>query len=119
MKILSIDVGMRNLAFCLFSITNDLNYKIEKWDILDLCNDKEHICMGIKKNKEKCDKKAKYCKNNEYYCKNHAKNKQYIIPTNDINIKKIEKLSFKKLKTFAEKYGIESKKIKKAELLKE
>ena len=40
MIILSIDVGMKNLAYCLFeSINND--YKILKWDIINLCNEKK------------------------------------------------------------------------------
>ena len=29
LNILSIDVGMKNLAICLFNVTNELNYKIE------------------------------------------------------------------------------------------
>ena len=40
MKILSIDVGMKNLAFCLFNIQDNLKYNIEKWDVIDLCKEK-------------------------------------------------------------------------------
>ena len=117
MKVLSIDVGMKNLAYCLFNITDDLKYTIEKWEVLNLCNSENIICMGYKKNKEKCDKNAKYCKNLHYYCKNHAKNKGYKIPSNDINIKKIEKLKISLLKQFADKYSIPyEKKVKKVNL---
>ena len=118
MKILSIDVGMKNLAYCLFNINDKLTYDIEKWGVLDLCNDKKYMCMGKKKNNENCDKKAKYYKDLVCYCKTHAKNKNFKIPSNDISLKKIEKLSFKKLKDFANKYDIKfEKKEKKAALL--
>lgn len=49
MKILSIDVGMKNLAVCLFNITDTLEYKIELWDVLNLCNEPNFICIGKKK----------------------------------------------------------------------
>ena len=35
MKILSIDVGMKNLAICLFNIKNNKNYEIELWEIIN------------------------------------------------------------------------------------
>ena len=47
MKILSIDVGMKNLAFCLFNIQDNLEYNIEKWDVIDLCKEK-FICVERK-----------------------------------------------------------------------
>ena len=39
MKILSFDVGIKNLAYCLFSINNcnDKMLKILKWDVINLC----------------------------------------------------------------------------------
>ena len=49
MKILSIDVGMKNLAVCLFNIKDNLEYEIELWDVLNLCNDKDFLCIGEKK----------------------------------------------------------------------
>ena len=50
MKILSIDVGMKNLAVCLFNITDTLEYEIELWEVLNLCNEPNFICIGKKKN---------------------------------------------------------------------
>ena len=44
MKLLSIDVGMKCLAYCLFSVDNQV-YSIDKWCILDLCNDNFDIYM--------------------------------------------------------------------------
>ena len=36
MKILSIDVGIKNLALCLLEVNNN-NYSILKWDVINLC----------------------------------------------------------------------------------
>ena len=62
MKILSIDVGMKNLAFCLFNIQDNLEYNIEKWDVIDLCKEKIHMCGEKNKNGKPCKKKAKFLK---------------------------------------------------------
>ena len=60
MKILSFDVGIKNLAMCLIE-TNDKNDKIKilKWEIINLCNDPK--C-------DNCDKPAKYCNNGSHFC---------------------------------------------------
>lgn len=119
MKILSIDVGMKNLAFCLFNIQDDLTYKIELWDVLDLCKQEKFICKELKKNGEPCNKKAKYCKFDCFYCKSHAKNKNYIIPNVELNKKKLKKMKLIKLKELAKRHQFfNQKKIKKDDLLK-
>ena len=110
MKILSIDVGMKNLAICLFNIKDNLEYEIELWDVLNLCNDKNFLCIGEKKNGILCGKKARFCKDNEYYCKIHAKNRKYKIPPSDLNIKKIKKMKLTKLKEIADKYNFKYEK---------
>ena len=57
MKILSIDVGMKNLAYCLLNYEDD--YTIEKWDIIDLCENTTHICKGKLKNGVRCSKETR------------------------------------------------------------
>ena len=47
MNILSIDVGMKNLGCCLFSVNDDMGYKVDKWDVLNLCNEKINHCEEI------------------------------------------------------------------------
>ena len=52
MNILSIDVGMKNLAYCLLQHNpNEEHYKILKWEVINLCNTNEHTCMGYNKKK--------------------------------------------------------------------
>jgi hypothetical protein len=36
MNIISIDVGIKNLAYCLFSFSEDKSFKVEKWGVIDL-----------------------------------------------------------------------------------
>ncbi len=36
MKLISFDVGLRNLAFCVLEGTNRSNVKITHWDLIDV-----------------------------------------------------------------------------------
>ena len=90
MKILSIDVGMKNMAYCLLDYKDDGVYTIVDWDIIDLCENTQHICMGKQKNGNKCKKIGKYTKKNKFYCKTHAK--EYKVPPRQFSNKRIKKL---------------------------
>ena len=48
MKILSIDVGIKNLAFCLFdkSPTSE-HFKVTKWDIIDLSEQEINVRVNL------------------------------------------------------------------------
>ena len=94
MKILSIDVGIKNLAYCLIEKKNDL-YSIHNWHVINLCNENKYVC-------DYCKKKASLCmaKNTivpEYYCKIHAKKSNFKRPTSEDNINKIKKLKINDL----------------------
>ena len=113
MKLLSIDVGMKCLAYCLFSVDNQ-SYSIEKWGILDLCNQKKYKCCGInKKNKQSCEKTAKFFKDDKYYCKIHAKKQSLKIPSNELKKICIMKAKLGELKSLCEKYDFIKEKSKK------
>lgn len=116
-KILSIDVGMKNLAFCLIDYKDHENYSIDKWDVIDLCENSNEVCMGKKKNGENCNKMAKYTKKNKFYCKNHAK--EYKIPPSQFSNKKIKKLKKKNLVKIGNECGIQcNEKQKKEDILR-
>lgn len=74
MKIISFDVGIRNMAYCTFSIEN-AELKVQDWGILNLLEESEENpkCTYMTKNKKKtcCNKNAKYYKANQYFCQMH------------------------------------------------
>ena len=87
MKILSIDVGIKNLAYCLFSVKNN-TYEIDCWDVIDICESEDKkYCI-----EPKCTKLAKFHRDELCYCKVHAKKRRYIIPTSKDTKKAINKL---------------------------
>jgi len=117
-NILSIDVGMKNLAICLFTITDNIEYKIKCWDVLNLCEEQNFVCGEKNKKGQPCNKNAKFFKNDKYYCKIHAKKKEYKVPPQELNPVKFKKSKVIKLKELAKKYEIEfEKKIRKDSLI--
>ena len=99
MKVLSIDVGIKNLAYILIEHnSNDSNYNIIDWNVLNLCNFIPNCCN------EKCKFKAKFSKENKFFCKKHTKNEDYKIPT--INTKTLNKKNIKEIIQIAETNNI-------------
>tara|TARA_B100001057_G_scaffold491953_1_gene583298 strand:+ start:708 stop:1523 length:816 start_codon:yes stop_codon:yes gene_type:complete len=116
MTILSIDVGMKHLAYCVLEKGDDVkNYKIKDWNVIDLCNSvSTPKCMGKSKHDKQCGKSSKYCKNQEYYCKLHAKKMQFKIPTSNFKIEKVKKMKLHELKCLAidNKYDVSKNSLK-------
>jgi len=118
-RILSIDVGIKNLAFCLFEKESNSNYyNIAKWNIVNLSQEDEiQKCMCFEKNII-CGKPAKYTLNDNYFCLKHSKKQNYQIPTNELKTNFINKQKIQKLIEIADKYTIQYEKpIKKNDLL--
>ena len=119
MKILSIDVGIKNLAFCLFEKPqNDQNFKITKWDIINI-SEKEDIikCSFVEKNNI-CDKPAKFKKDDNCYCLKHSKKQILQIPTSEQKTTFINKQKLQKLYEIADSHSIKYEpKIKKVDLI--
>lgn len=127
MKILSIDVGIKNLAFCLFdkSPTSE-QFKITKWDIADISEQEDNVLCGfIEPNKalleknETCNKPAKFKKDDKCFCLKHSKKQQVSIPTSEQKMSFINKQKIQKLLEIADKHNIKYEpKTKKVELIK-
>ena len=65
MRIISFDVGIKNMAYCILDVsTNDMSFpEIVEWDVLNLLKDEEtHTCNELTNKKKICGKKSKYCK---------------------------------------------------------
>ena len=106
MKILSIDVGIKNLAFCLFEKPEGNNdYTIIKWDVINIACEIESKCCEIEK-AIFCNKPAKFTKNGKCYCLKHSKKQPYQALTSDLKPAHLNKLKIKNLYELAEKYNI-------------
>jgi hypothetical protein len=126
MRIISIDVGIKNLAYCVVEAeAPEVTYKILQWEVINLCGD-DQLCNCILKEKVKkgqgkgkkgekpaniiqavslCNKKATYCKNGQYYCQIHAKQStEYFLP--NASLKNIKKWKRDALDAYAVAQGI-------------
>jgi len=111
MKILSIDIGIKNLAFCLLNVTNcdseivdsKDSYEILKWDIINISCVETNIPVCCE---EKCNNKAKYQKNINNYCLKHAKKHPFLIANKELKKSFINKQKTEVLKSIAKKYEI-------------
>ena len=114
MPLLSIDVGIKNLAYCLLD-----EHSIYKWGVVNLIEDKKYICC-VETKTGVCKNEAKFTKNSKYFCLKHAKKEDFIVPNSEINPSTIRKLDIIKLKALADKYSVDhDTKIKKKDLLQE
>lgn len=122
MIILSIDIGIKNLAYAILEVANtnlDKNsivngsqdFTIIKWDVINLCN------KFIPCSTNKCSKQACFHKNDTFYCKNHTKKTEYSLPL--CNLKTLHKQSLANLSTLVEKYDLKLEKpINKSSIIK-
>ena len=99
MKIVSIDVGIKNLSFCLFNQDTNNNLQVIKWDNINLSEKHELLCG-------ECDKPAKFCKDNQYYCIKHSKKHNYVKPTNELSASFLKKQKLQVLMDIANKYKL-------------
>jgi hypothetical protein len=107
MKVLSIDVGIKNLAICILETTN-LGFDIKFWDIINLSEEKIYKCncnVKDKKNTKICNKLAQYYKDDNFFCKTHVNSYNYKLPTS--NITKYKSLKLDDLNTLCNEYDIE------------
>ena len=118
MKILSIDVGIKNLAFCLFhKPSGSEQFKISKWDVINLSQEETLTCGFTEKN-ILCNKQAKFKKDDKCYCVKHSKKQQYQIPSAEQKPSFINKQKISKLYEIADNNNIKyDQKIKKADLV--
>jgi len=100
--ILSIDVGIRNLSYCLI---DEENVSIISWSVIDLTGDSENVCTTIDKN-GLCGSKAVFKKSENCFCLKHAKKSIYIQPNKELGQSNLKKMSVSKLIELADKYNI-------------
>lgn len=86
MKLISFDVGIKNLSFCCLEYTDD-KYSIYDWGIINISCDE--CCDHIIKGGRKCDNSASVMTNSgKKLCNTHKKNKEY----KDLKFKRVPKI---------------------------
>lgn len=84
--ILSFDVGIVHLAYCLFTKENN-NWKIIEWGNIDLTERDYTKCQ--------CGLKASFTYDNKYYCKVHSKKCELLKPFDELFIdEKLQKCNY-------------------------
>lgn len=96
-KVVSIDVGIRNLSFCFFESS-----RILKWDNIDLTERDPQTCSILG-----CKKTVKYTKNGQCWCLIHSKKQPFMVPTKELTKTALNKTKMPGLKALLEKYGVE------------
>lgn len=117
MKIISFDVGIKNMGYCIFDISNNKPY-ITQWEIMDLVEDRtfdKRECCHILKSGKKCNKKAVYKKNDIYFCNVHSKQCKYWLPSKDFTKHKLSKKTLDELISICKQYHISISKYTKQE----
>ena len=100
-KVVSIDVGIRNLSFCFFDFSSDI--RIVKWDNIDLTERDPQVCEVVG-----CKKAVKYTKNGRCWCLTHSKQQPFMVPTKELTKTALAKTKVAGLTTLLAKHGIQS-----------
>ena len=105
MKILSFDVGINNLGYCIIECNNNMLSLLD-WNIIDI-SEKKSYC-SYSNNNIKCKIIANFKDiDNNYYCKKHSKKTKFIIPTHELTTTTLKSKSLNELLEVAKKYNIE------------
>jgi hypothetical protein len=109
MKILSIDVGIKNLSYCLFetqsSEVETKHIKVLKWDNIDLSEKNNFKCIEVDKN-GLCNKPAKFSKDQKCYCLKHSKKHNYLQLPTEFKETHLKKQKLQNLIDIADKYKL-------------
>jgi hypothetical protein len=125
MKVISFDIGIKNMAYCFLSVSGE-QFEILDWNTLNLMDEvvqenRVCDCVNSKKDKNKnkktlenevvkiCGKKAKYsCPiGQRFLCETHAKkSEEYWMPSKEKTPSSIKKLKLDDLINFGKKMGL-------------
>ena len=116
MQLLSIDVGIKNLAICILEPIfpqfeqNRNAVRILKWDIIDISTNRTTICEY-----NSCMSPATFIYQSKHFCRSHAKKTFPSIhfPKINTSLTSINKMNVKQLDEFILKYNLDINNIKK------
>ena len=102
-RLISFDVGIKNLAYCIFDVERESNI-IVQWEVLNLCESEPRepilICKELLKNKKSCGKQAKFKKESDCACEKHARaSRNFFLPQPCNSLRSLKKKSAEDIKT--------------------
>jgi hypothetical protein len=117
--IISFDIGIKNLAYCIFSLPT---FSVLAWDVVNLVPTNIELltpfCNCFKtKGGGVCGKKASYSFGDKNYCNIHSKNSGKLFPDKETSPPAIKKLKLNELIAFCERHLIATQAIKKPDLI--
>lgn len=107
--ILSFDIGIKNMSFCLLKLQNQNNSDAEiiVWENINLTESAAiGDCIVPAKNGEKCTGQSKFSRNNACYCLKHFKKTSFFEATNELAPAALKKSSIPRLLELCEKYNV-------------
>ena len=102
MRLISFDVGIKNMAYCIIETASGSPIRVLDWNVLNLLDPPSEPpkCSCITESKPTkskpkttaiCSKKAKYQKGEQYFCDKHARTCSFLIPTKECSLVTIKK----------------------------
>jgi len=122
-RLISFDVGIKNLAYCIFECTPD-KITVVDWNVMNLCDISSTqilpMCSETLKNNKTCGKKAKYRKELVCMCEKHAKSSRNLsLPHSCNSLGSLKKKTAEEIKTLYETLPQSSKYTKKLDMIHE
>jgi hypothetical protein len=105
MRIASFDVGIKNMAYCIFDLSGNA-VSILGWNVVPLLNSEVREvhtcnCMNLPKTKKAepkmCGKAAKFKRGERTFCKKHAENGEFLIPKKEGSLTHLKKQGLEEL----------------------
>ena len=110
MKIASFDIGIKNMAYCVFDCSdcNPMYPSITDWNVVNLAEDAKGACKKCNqytKQNIPCNSKAKFYIGEKNFCLKHSKNTDYLTPKKEYLPSYIKKMKKDDLYAYAKKHG--------------
>lgn len=114
-KVVSFDIGIKNMAYCIFDVLEDSSVKLLDWKVINVAKrntsqEDVQYCehkYTTKKKEKVCGKVSKFNKNGVYVCEKHANaSSKWVLPKKEYTEKNLQKMKMQELKEFIKRENI-------------